>query len=687
MHIATWLKACALAALLLTGGCNAARSGEPAQQALPPAPGIAQLAAGLPSLASLRAASYTPGDLAKLGGAFDTGSEQQVSVLPTESASFDPDFDGTGAHDAPAWAVYQFDLSGYAGAAQLELAFAYGGAFSDVWLAVADWGAEHWTFRQIANNFTADFDAVQFAPLLEPGTGRFACAVIILGQDGWVLDEVRVLDGANYPNQDCPLGVNLEGMSDWMDSFVWVDAFKTARTWISQPSDGSVWDDGRAIPVDANGWPTSLAADQYAGNVLITGQGENYPAGEYICLYDGEGVIDFRLDGHVVSQEPGRIVVQISPSADGLTQLLIKQTNPANPVRNIRVVLPGFEESYAAQVFTPEFLASCEPFKVLRFMDWGDTNSSSVTTWASRAGPDYFTQASNRGASVEHMVDLSNRLGADPWFCMGHLMDDDAVRQYATYVRDNLDPSLRVYVEHSNEVWNGQFPQAQYARQQGLALGLSADPFQAQLFYHSRRSVQIFEIWTEVFDGNARLVRVLGSQAVNPWVSEQVASFEDAYAHADAIGIAPYFGFTVPEADAAAVKAGGIPGIVAQWEINIAGQREDYLDAQQATAAGYGLKLVSYEGGQHLVGLGNAVNDDELTALLTSSNRTPELRGLYKDYLDTWHAASEGGIMLAFSHIGGYSKWGSWGLRESQSQDPATAPKWQGCLDFLAEFE
>jgi hypothetical protein len=42
--------------------------------------------------------------------------------------------------------------------------------------------------------------------------------------------------------------------------------------------------------------------------------------------------------------------------------------------------------------------------------------------------------------------------------------------------------------------------------------------------------------------------------------------------------------------------------------------------------------------------------------------------------------------MCAFSHIGGYSKWGSWGLLEAQSEDRSAAPEWQGCMDFLAQF-
>jgi hypothetical protein len=681
-----------LASVVLPGYGSCASSTAAVRHAdppgIPPPAATAPPLAVLPELDSLRTPRALPGDLVLTGDQYLPDQSSRVTAA-AGSAAFDPDFaPGQPSAGQPAWAIYQFDLAGFTGNAKLQLDFAAAGASSDLWLAAGDWATQRWRFYRPGPSHSLTFTAAEFASLLEPGTGRLLCAPIALGQQDWTLDALRIVSDApaTFPNAACPLGVNLEGMADWMTSDVWVDAFKTARQWISQPADGHTWDDGRTIPVDAAGWPTSLAADQYAGTVLLTAQAGNAPSGQYVCLYDGEGQISFRLDGSIVSQAPGRIVVQIAPSPGGTTQLQITQTNPADPVRNIRLLQPGYESTYATQVFTPEFLQSVAPFKVLRFMDWMDTNGTTVTDWSTRATPQTFSQATPAGVAVEYMVDLCNREGADPWFCMGHLMTDDCVRQFATYVRDHLDPDLRVYIEHSNEVWNGGFPQAQYAQQRGLALGLSSDAYQAQLRYQALRSTQIFAIWEDVFGGTDRLVRVVGGQAVNTYATDQILGYADTAQHTDAFAIAPYFGVIVDPAAAAGVKAGGIPGIVAQWQSNIASQDADFLTAQKALADQYGVKLIAYEGGQHLVGTGEAVNDDDLTALLTSANRTPELRGLYLDYLNDWHSVSGGGVMCAFSHIGGYSKWGSWGLLEAQSEDRSAAPKWQGCMDFLAQF-
>jgi len=62
---------------------------------------------------------------------------------------------------------------------------------------------------------------------------------------------------------------------------------------------------------------------------------------------------------------------------------------------------------------------------------------------------------------------------------------------------------------------------------------------ESALRYYSQRSVEIFKIWEEVWRQN-RLVRILASQAVNPWTGEQVITWKSAYKYADAYAIAPY---------------------------------------------------------------------------------------------------------------------------------------------------
>jgi hypothetical protein len=113
----------------------------------------------------------------------------------------------------------------------------------------------------------------------------------------------------------------------------------------------------------------------------------------------------------------------------------------------------------------------------------------------------------------------------------------------AELVKERLDKGRSVYLEYSNEVWNNQFEQARYAREQGLALGLSRDGSEAQLRFYSRRSIEVFRIWRDVFKSQrSRIVRVLATQSANPWSSEVVLGWNDAHDDADVLAIAPYFG-------------------------------------------------------------------------------------------------------------------------------------------------
>ena len=639
---------------------------------------------GLPGPAALREAAYTGADLFQAGGDFLAGAAHYASVpAETTLCRLAPVGDD---HD-PAFAAYCFHLADYASAGRFTLDFEAAGDYGDLWLGLSDWDAGAWHWYDLAGPVSPAEDAASFSRFIDPETDLLYAVAAVTGATAWDLASISLAPlGPDYLNSGARLGMNLSGVPDWGRGWVFVDVFKHCRDWISQPRDGSTWDDGRTVSVDADGWVTRLAADQYAGNVLLTSQFGNYPSGEYVCLYDGTGSLNFRINASIVSEEPGRIVVAVDASDDGLVHVQITATDPADPVRNIRLVMPGYEATYETQLFHPGYLASIAPFRVLRFMDWQHTNGATLAQWADRPTPRSHSQTADGGVCVEYMVELCNRQSADPWFCMPHLADDDFVRQFAQYVSNNLDPGLRVYLEHSNEVWNGGFEQAGYARERGLALGLSTDAYQAQLFYHSRRSVEIFAIWEEVFGGTDRLVRVLSAQHANPWTGEQVMDFEDAWRHADMLGTAPYFGYelgTVAEAEH--TKAMNIAEVIAACDV--LSQEEALVSAENyGNAAARGLGLVAYEGGQHLVGIGAAQNDDDLTAHFQAVNRDAGMRQLYLDDLNRWDAAG-GGLMCTFSHIGSYSKYGSWGVLEFQHQDTATAPKYLGLLDYLAQFE
>jgi len=376
----------------------------------------------------------------------------------------------------------------------------------------------------------------------------------------------------------------------------------------------------------------------------------------------------------VVNAAKGRTVVDVRPD-DGGIQIDLKSTDPKDPIRSIRAWMPGFEN--AKSPFHPLFVKRLTPAKVVRFMDWQRTNNSTLSKWADRPRPTDPTFATDRGVPVEVMVALANTAQVDPWFCMPHLADDDYVKNFARTVKAELDQGRTVYVEFSNEVWNWQFDQTSWARDRGKERKLG-DPEHARLY--SERAVEVMKIWEQEF-GRDRLVRVIGSQAAVPWLSEQILAWKDAYKHADALAIAPYFGheYGDPKNVAATVKLSPAQ-LLDALDKEIDGSNRDVIRKQAEVAKKYKLGLIAYEGGQHLVGHGGAENNAELTKLFHAANRDPRMYDLYAKHLRHW-ADAGGDLYVLFNYVTAPGKWGSWGLLEYQDQPVADAHKYRAFVD------
>ncbi|HND56839.1 MAG TPA: hypothetical protein PLV92_30680, partial [Pirellulaceae bacterium] len=327
------------------------------------------------------------------------------------------------------------------------------------------------------------------------------------------------------PTPQPALGINLSGPADWNTELPFVDVFRLSRAWISQRK-GEPWGKGPPLDLDARGWVKRLEPECFAETPLCTIDGGHYPSGHWTVLWDGDGTIELSK-GKVISRGAGNMVVDIDARGGGFF-LRLRATTPENPVRNIRVLMPGFTAQQALDnPWNPTFLARWRGMACLRFMDFQETNNSNQRQWSERPRPDDATFTLH-GIPVELLCDLANRLGADPWFCIPHEADNEYVAEFARLVRGKLTPRRRVYVEYSNEVWNGQFRQHQNAAEQGRRLGLADKPWEAAWRYTAQRSVEIFGIWEREFGGRERLVRVLPSQAANSYVARQILGWKNA---------------------------------------------------------------------------------------------------------------------------------------------------------------
>lgn len=485
------------------------------------------------------------------------------------------------------------------------------------------------------------------------------------------------------------LGINLAGPADWNTELPFVDVFRQSRPWISQRK-GEAWGKGPELEIDEFGWVKRLPPEVYAESMLCTVGGGHYPGGIYTILYEGEGKIEFGKGPKLIESQPGHVRVEVDASKGGFS-LQVCETNPENYIRNIRVIMPGFEGAWEKDPFHPALLEHWKGFACFRFMDWMHTNGSEIRTWADRPTLRQATY-SKRGVALEWMIDLCNRAKVDPWFCMPHLADDDFVRRFAQMAKERLDPKLKIYIEYSNEVWNGQFAQSEYAGQRGVEMGLGPKerPWEAGWHFTAVRSLEIFRIWEEVFGGHERFVRVLPTQSGVAGVSEGICGFRDAYKGADALAGAPYMSYSIgrgKQADSGGEMAGWtVDQMLDHFEKTALIDSLERMRKDKAVADKYGLKLIAYEAGQHMVAF---VRDRELmekiTTTMQAANRHPRMGDMYRRYFDEWKRIG-GDVMAVFSSISRWSNHGAWGIAEYYDSTPAEYPKLDAVLKTARQW-
>jgi hypothetical protein len=321
-------------------------------------------------------------------------------------------------------------------------------------------------------------------------------------------------------------------------------------------------------------------------------------------------------------------------------------------------------------------------FFIYRFMDWQETNNSTISSWEDRPKITDATFAGGKGVPLEFLVLLCNIQNASPWFNIPHSANEDYIRRFAEYVQQNLNPSLDIYIEYSNEVWNTIFEQHRFAVKMGRKMGLSSNDFQAYARFYSQRSVEIFKIWKDVFKNDSRLKFILAGQMGNDWLAREILNWRGAHMIASAYAIAPYFGGKFGTSENAK-KAKEME--VAEFEAALYDDIKDVavqVGQLHKLLRQYGIPIYAYEAGQHLVGISGNENDPSLNHTFDKINRDSAMRRLYSFYLESWKD-NGGDAMMVFSSIAKQSKWGRWGMAEDMYMERGESPKLDAILDFM----
>jgi hypothetical protein len=520
---------------------------------------------------------------------------------------------------------------------------------------------------------------------------------------------------------DPTLAMNASGMNDYSTQMAFLDIAKNMRPWFGQ-IEGEKWgvvtyeDLKAAGALDANGWLTAIPEGVDSVDTIwawsSSQEAASYRAGIYVLEYKGQGELVLGQHAEILSEEPGRIV--FSATGDKNLSFKILSTDPEGAgdyIRDISIIREDHVALHeAGALFNPQWLEMLEDMRQLRFMDWNKTNNSDVVEWSERTTLDSFNWGA-LGTPVEVMVQLANELGTDAWFTMPVGASEDYIRQFATYVRDNLDTGLTASVELSNETWNWGFDQPRDIRDMADADWGEETKSVGDIHYTAKLATEMAMIWDEVFaesDNAPGLVKVLGTQTSVPWRTEQLLKattwFEEEPGTAvdlasvfDAVAVTTYFGNAVSMREELRNE---LLAVIEDLEINAFDwlaeklmdpdfnssipQILDRLREQKALVDSYGLDLVAYEGGQHVHHMFGVPKEAlALGDFLAEFVRSPQMADLYEALWDGWAEIGDGAFMQ-FGSVGAPSKWGSWALWDNLED---STPRSERLMELNAKTE
>ncbi|WP_050527533.1 hypothetical protein [Pseudorhodobacter aquimaris] len=576
---------------------------------------------------------------------------------------------------------------------------------------------------QAVSGYQAD-DVARIEALAQSG-GRAALPAAI----------TKITPEAPRPITNPHLALGLAEVADWSVQQPFLDVMKTARPWFGHLPGTWGGMEYEALRtggyLDANGWPVRLPPEVVGLSTLIlTDLPENAGkvAGRYVLRYEGKGRLKVEGRATILEEAPGRIEFDYSPGTGNVMLTLIAQ-DAEDPIRQISVVKQDHVAAFdAGALFNPDWLGRIRGVKGLRFMDWMDTNNSTLAKLEDRPKPYDFSWAVN-GVPIEVMIALANELRADAWFNIPHLAEDALVRAYAVAVRDGLAPGLKAQVEYSNEVWNWQFDTAAWAERRCQARWDAQDCW---VQYYGLRAAEVADIWTDVFGAEARdrLTRIITTQTGWLGLEAQILDAPLAVAEGrrspkdsfDAYAVTGYFAGglggdakapmlkdllaesllrATEQADAQFLTGAARDIYIAKHRFDMAtenaamelengfvsGQTDDTLVAllghiwpyHAAVAKSEGMTLMMYEGGTHVVANGTLINDTEVTDFFHHLNYSPQMGALYAKLIEGW-AALTSAPFNAFVDVYSPNKWGSWGgLRHLGDENPRWDALAQGC--------
>lgn len=383
----------------------------------------------------------------------------------------------------------------------------------------------------------------------------------------------------------------------------------------------------------------------------------------------------------------------------------------------------GINFATTTNPWSSTFLGDLGIYKTFRFAVWGGVKNSSLKNWNDRRQKTDPSQTANTNTdgtcmpcqiAYEWLIDLCNRQNADLWLPIPHQVvnrngvQTDFVKKLAILIKTGVDmknvnlstlgnlstktqqdfinaggvktceplkSTLRWYIEYSNETWNSIFLQSWWCNTEGDAKGFAPTPtgtkpdgtprgprdnWAAGYSFHAWAAIKIFDEAETVFgETSTRLGRVCAGWSGHITSAQRHMDIFNSSTHnpgnerPDFYAIAPYYGNGI---DGAASNVGSLV------TNNITSQVDEVI-AQKAVITPNNIKMIAYEGGQHLL-----TNSDVYC-------RNSIIYNHYIDYFNRMEPHFE--LFCHFANVGEFSSQNSWGAKEFHGQPAAQAHKWR----------
>lgn len=506
------------------------------------------------------------------------------------------------------------------------------------------------------------------------------------------------------------LGLGLAGIADFAPAYPFLNILKQARPWEGRSATqfyALTSEQMRAGGhLDVNGHPIRIpAAANRLGSIVLCDlpAGDATLTGRYRVTWTGDGDLEVGYAQNVVYGS-GFAEFDFTPNGSNLVEFILTRINASNPIKLQSCVKLEHLTAFAnGAIFRPEWVNVVSDFYLFRFMDWQSTNNSLLSAWGDRPQVSHYTWAP--GVPVEIMVALCNQLGTNGWFNFPHRATNEYITNFATYVRTNLDPSLTAHYEYSNEVWNWQFQQANYANEQALVLWPDYVNQDGWMQWYGGKVAEMAMLLDTVYSGSTRLYKkVITTQTgyngleypilnAPRWVAMQ-AGRQAPKEYVDELAVTSYFGHSLSYTE-------GTP-LVQSWrsQFGDAGAVTRMRDAMMSEIDGLvnswnylkpiadeaGLDMVMYEGGSHIVTDSSFINqggpnyDATLMPFLIDFHYSTTMGELYTRAMTEFKEA--GGLFFnIFVEIARPSSHGFWGgLRHAGDSNP----RWDAVIAFNA---